>query len=199
MLRGPQQAFDLLAKMVSDKGMGEFWQHESKYWQILVRESKDRNKAKKDYQDLFDATRESFPSIANKARLRIGRIDVHEKRFKEALALFDEIIDNRFASDREVVAWAYLSRGNCKMNMPKQGDGKAQFKDALFDLVRVWAHYEDVGGPQAEAMYWSAKCLQYLGEDVKESTRRWQTLFRRIQHDWPGTQWAKLATSEIGA
>ncbi len=190
-----KKTFAILQKKVAEKGLPDNWKYESLYWMTYMQERENSSKALSSYQSIYDETKDSYPSIANMARLRIGRVYMSEKKFSQATALFDEIIENRFKSDDEIVAWAFLSRGNCVMNKNTKGD-KGEFKKALFDLLRVVIHYEEVGSPQAEAMFWAGKCFQHLGE--KDAAKRWQSLYRRIKREWPGTQWAQHATNELG-
>lgn len=193
-----EAAFALLKKKVEEKGLPEFWQLEAEYWATFMLERKSPDKAEAAFKDLYDRTKKNYPSIANKARLRIGRVYMRQRKYKQAFDLFDEIIQNRnpdSESEREIVAWAYLSRGNCVMNMPKKGDGKAEFKKALYDMLRVVHQYEDIGVTQAEAMYWAGKCFQQVGG--KDATKHWQGLFRRLQRKWPGTSWAQEAAKEV--
>jgi tetratricopeptide (TPR) repeat protein len=194
-----KSAFALFQSKVKEKGLPDYWIHESAFWMAFVEERGNPSKALKDYQTLYEATQADFPTVANKARLRIGRVYMDSKKYDEALNLFNEIIANRDPSneaEREVVSWAYLSRGNCIMNMPKKGDGKEEFKRALYDMLRSVLHYSDVGSTQAESMFWAGKCFQHIGG--KDSAKKWQTLFRRIQREWPGTSWAQEATKELG-
>jgi len=194
-----QSAFTLFESKVKEKGLPEYWTHEAAFWMAFMSERSSSSKALKSYRDLYEATKETHPTVANKARLRIGRVYMASKNYDEALALFTEIIDNRDpnnASEREVVSWAYLSRGNCIMNMPKKGDGKEEFKNALFDMLHAVYHYQDVGATQAESMFWAGKCFQHIGG--KDSGKQWQALFHRIQREWAGTSWAQDATKELG-
>jgi|GEM_PF-2414010 len=194
-----KKEFNLFKKKVQEKGLPDYWKYEAEYWVTYMLERENPNRALKDYAKIYEDTRDTYPSVANKARLRIGRVYMEEKKFQQSLDLFNEIIANRDPDDdseREIVAWAYLSRGTCIMRMPKKGEGTDDFKRALFDVLRVVIRYQDVGGPQAEALYWAGKCFQHLGG--KESTKRWQTLYLRLQREWPGTQWAQEATKELG-
>ncbi len=193
-----KSAFGLFQKKVKEKGLPDYWKFEAEYWMNFMLERENPSKASKVYRDIYDKTKDSYPTIANKARLRIGRVLMQQKQYKNAVKLFDEIIDNRDPNDvseREVLSWAYLSRGHCVMNMPMKGDGKAEFKAALYDMLRAVYHYEDVGSTQAEGMFWAGKCFQSLGGP--ESGKKWQALYRRIQREWPGTQWAQLAAKEV--
>ena len=192
-------AFALFQSKVKEKGLTEYWQHEAAFWMAFIDERDNPSRAQKSYQELYEATKENYPTVANKARLRIGRVLMDSKNYDQALALFTEIVDSRDPNneeEREVVAWAYLSRGNCIMNMPKQGEGKEEFKKALFDMLRVVLHYSDVGATQAEGMFWAGKCFQHLGG--QDAAKKWQSLFRRIQREWPETTWAQEATKELG-
>ncbi len=194
-----KKAFAYFQKKVGEAGLPDFWKYESAYWMVYIQEGENATRALRDYNALYQSTKASFPTIANKARLRIGRVHTAEKKFKEALALFNEIIDNRDPdneTEREVISWAYLSRGYCVMMMPKKGDAKEEYTKVLYDMLRCVVHYPDVGSTQAEAMYWAGKCFQHLGG--KESTKKWQSLFVRIQREWPGSRWAQEAAKELG-
>ncbi len=136
-----------------------------------------------------------YPDVANKCRLRIGRVLLMEKKYDEAVKFCDEIIENRMDADREVVAGAYLIRGRCRMSRTNPKPKPEDYKEALYDLLRVVVHYKDVGGPQAEAMYFAGKCFQLLGG--KDSARHWQGLYRRLQREWPASPWTKEATKEL--
>ncbi len=196
-----EKGFSFLQSKVSELGLSDYWKYTTAYWLIYIKESKQStDRSLNAYQDLYKQTSRDHPSIANKVRLRIGRVYISSKKYGDALALFNEIIDNRFKSDREIVAWAFMSRGFCTMSMAAgmRKGAKAEFKKALYDLLRVYVHYEDVGSPQAEAMFWAGKCFQNLGEDVKDSAKRWRSLYNRIQSDWPGSPFAQDAAKELG-
>lgn len=182
-----------LKGMIDKKGLSEYWKYEVEYWTIFLGESKSPDRALKNYRALFDTVKDSYPDVANKARLRIGRVLIQQKKFEEAESYFGEIIKNRFDADREVVAGAYLGRGTCLIRKAKATND--DFKDALYDFLRVVVHYPDVGAPQAESMYWAGFCFQRLGG--KDSTKRWQTLYRRIKTEWPGTLWAQEAAKQV--
>ncbi|MFH1998652.1 MAG: tetratricopeptide repeat protein, partial [Planctomycetota bacterium] len=136
-----------------------------------------------------------YPEVANKARLRIGRVLIQQKKFAEAEAFFTEIIDSRMeAPDKDVVAGAYLGRGLCTLS--KRDATKEDNKQALFDLLRVVVSYKDVGEHQPEALYHAGKCFLLVGD--KDAARRSQALFSRLKTDWPASIWAQKAIKELG-
>jgi TolA-binding protein len=191
-----RKAFVQLQQAIDRKGFGDFWKYEVEYWLLYLNERSDLNRSMKAYQDLFKKVDKKYPEVANKARLRIGRVMMQQKKYKESISYFDAIIDERMDLDREVVAGAYMNRGVAKMNQQDRPT-EEDFKSALYDLLRVVVHYKDIGSPQAEAMYFAGKCFQNLGG--KDSAKRWQGLYRRLTKEWPGSEWAKDAAAELGA
>ncbi|MHC4946602.1 MAG: tetratricopeptide repeat protein [Planctomycetota bacterium] len=186
--------FESLKKDVSKKKMSEVWKYEVEYWLIFLDEKKSPKKALADYTALYKKVAEFYPEVANKARLRIGRVLIDQKKFDEALSFFTEIIDKRLEAAREVVAGAYLGRGLCTIRKRKPTND--DFKNALFDLLRVVVHYKEVGDHQAEAMYYAGKCFQQLGDE--DSTKRWKSLYTRLVREWPNTAFGQKAANEIG-
>jgi TolA-binding protein len=191
-MKKAQEGFTLLREQVSKKKLSDFWRHEVEYWLISMREDRDPKNALDDYKALYEASKE-FPTVSSKARLGIGQVLIKQKKFKDAHSFFSEIIENRVDADRAILAGAYLGRGRCTLNQPSPKE--EDFKSALFDLLRVVLYYSDVDAWQAEAMYWAGKCFQNLGG--KDSGKHWQSLYRRLQREWPGTNWAQLASKEI--
>jgi len=191
-IKKAQDGFITLKGQVSKKGLGDYWKHEVEYWLIRIREDKNLKAALDDYKALYEASKE-FPVISSKSRLGIGQVLIKQKKYKDATSFFTEIIDNRTDADSDVVAGAYLGRGRCILSKPNPKE--EDYKSAIYDLLRVVLQYPEASAWQAEALFWSGKCFQNLGG--KDSGKRWQGLFRRLQREWPGTTWAQQASKEI--
>lgn len=191
---GALKQFNELKAQVSKKKMSDYWKFEVEYWLIYLNEKKNAKRALNDYKSLYNEVKDTYPTVANKARLRIGSVLIDQKKINDALAFFNDIIENRLEADREAVAGAYLGRAKCGLNKPKASENDQ--KEALYDLLRVIVHYTDVGAPQAEAMYYAGKCFQNLS--VKDASQRWRKLFTKLKNEWPGSPWAQLAAQELG-
>lgn len=186
--------FTNLKKDIPKKKISDFWKHEVEYWLIFLNEDSDARRALDDYKKLYDDVKDSYPKVANQARLRIGRVLIQQKKYDEAKAFFTEIIDSRLDADRDVAAGAYLGRGLCILS--KRNASKEDNKQALFDLLRVVVHYKEVGEHQAEALYYAGKCFLQVGD--KDASKRSKVLFQRLQSDWSASKWAQKAAKELG-
>ncbi|MBU0754604.1 MAG: tetratricopeptide repeat protein [Planctomycetes bacterium] len=188
-----ENEFSMLQNEIVKKKISEAWKYEVEYWLIFLDEKNNPKQALQDYNALNKKVADSYPDVANKAELRIGRVLIEQKNYSEALSYFSDIINGRLTADREVVAGAYLGRGICTIRNGRPNP--EDYKRALFDLLRVIVHYEDIGDHQAEAMYFAGKCFQQLGG--KDATKRWQTLYHRLNDEWGNTLWGKEAAKEI--
>ncbi len=184
-----------LKQQVDKKGLGDQWKYEVEFWITYLKERTDSSRALKDYKEIYKKVEKNFPDVANKCRWRIGRVLMMEKKYNEAISYCTEIIEDRLAADREVAAGSYLTRGRSIMSKRDPKPVEADYKAALYDLLRVIVHYKDIGAPQAEAMYYAGKCFQLLGG--KDSAKYWQGLYRRLQREWVNTRWAQEAAKEL--
>ncbi len=195
-MKKAREGFIILKNALAKKEAGEFWDHEVEYWFLYLKEIEkgaDMNRALDDYKALFSKVENSFPSVANKTRLRMGRVLTAQRKYQDALGFFNEVIDNRFDSENEVVAHAYLGRGRCIFNKPDRTE--EELKSARYDFLRTVVHYTRVGSAQPEGMFWAGKCFQILGG--KDSGKRWQGLYRRLKREWPGNYWTQQAAKEL--
>jgi len=191
-MKNAKEAFEFLQKQVAKKNIGGFWKYEAKYWICLMKESRI-SLAMKDYEALFADTKDKFPEVASKVRVRMGRIMIEQGKLKEAVECFNEAIKNKKDLDRAVLAGAYLGRG---LQIMRRTEASPElYKDALFDLLRVVLSFEDVIVCQPEAMYWAAKCFQKIGGPNASKNSR--GLFNRVKTEWPNSLYAQKATEEL--
>ncbi len=202
-----RRTFAQLKKDATDKKYGEFWSRTADLHLLILQEEKDLKGAFEGYQSLVAATEANYPTISSQAKLRIGRVHVKNRKFDEARAFFQAILDNRQSLPREVVAGAYNGLGNAllgKGQATEKGDAEKGtkgdraaaeklYQEALYAFLRVVAQYEDVPQEQPEALYYAGQCFKQVKCDG--NTARSQQCLRRVVNEFPGTSWAEKAKS----
>lgn len=178
------------SKLRSDSGrLGERWGFEGELQLQMLDEKKDPAAALATYQRLAKETEANYPTVANQAKLRIGRVLIQSKKFGEAEAFFRKILEKRMASAREVVAGAYNGLGTSLRNKP--GVGAAEMKEALYAHLRVVVSFEDIDEAQPEALYGAGKCFQVV--PVEDAANRSRQMLGRVINLYPNSPEAKLA------
>ncbi len=184
-----QQALDKLKSEATAKGYGQRWVFEADLQLLILGEAGNPAAAREAYERLVTQTEVSFPTVANQAKLRIGRVLIASKEFDKARQYFQALLDNRSASSREVVAGAFNGLGAALCNKP--GATEQDLKKGLYSYLRVIVMYQDVIEELPEALYSAGKCFQKVpGPD---SADRSALLLRRCVVDHPDSPWAKLA------
>ena len=204
-------AFERLKTEAAEKKLGERWPLEAEYYGLITQEIKAGGKLddrKRDemiraYESLRGKTAGTQTAISNQCALRIGRLKLEGDDVAAARRMFQEVIDGRLESGRDVVAGAYNGRGRCGFREAQQaradgespGDIEALYQEALFDFLRVVVHYTDVQAEQPEALYWAGQCFRNL-----PSTSQWEVrakqLEARLKTDFPESSWGKRSTEE---
>ncbi|MBI4881534.1 MAG: tetratricopeptide repeat protein [Planctomycetes bacterium] len=184
-----QQVLDKLKSEATAKGYGQRWVFEAELQLLILGEAANPTAAREAYERLVTQTEASFPTVANQAKLRIGRVLIASKEYDKARQYFQTILENRSASGREIVAGAFNGLGAALRNKP--GATEQDLKQSLYNHLRVCVSYSDVIEEQPEALYSAAKCFQKIpGPD---SADRAALLLRRCVVDHPDSPWAKLA------
>lgn len=208
-----EAAFTKLLSEATSKSLGERWIMEGEYYALLVKEAAgDTATALKDYADLRSRAGSTWPGIANKCALRIGRVHLGQGDTTKAMSLFEAIIDGRIGTENDIVASAFNGRGHCFFataqaylasadkhaasgNSDRSGiareDAVASFREARLDFLRVVVSFSHVLDQQAEALYWAAQC--FLNVDDHDAMRQAGRLLRKCQLEYPTSKWGKLA------
>lgn len=172
------------------------WPLESELQVQILDEGKNPAAALDVYKRLAASAERDYPSVANQARLRVGRVLIAQKKFSEARNFFQAVVDERTpTTSREVIAGAFNGLGAAIWNDPKSS--KADCRDALFHHLRVIVSYDDVFGEQPEA-YYSAGVLFSLNEG-EEAAARSQTYLRRCVSSYADTAWGQKAAAGVPA
>ena len=171
------------------KSYGGRWDYESQLQLLILDEAKDPSGAFDAYKRLLGSTERQYPSVANQAKLRIGRALIRSGKYGEAQRYFETILDNRSDSSSEVVAGAFNGLGASLWNKPNASAD--DFKQALYAHLRVYVSYPEVIEEQPEAMYSIGKCFQQVpGPD---SAARATHFLRNCAARYPDTEWGQKA------
>ncbi|MFH0946387.1 MAG: tetratricopeptide repeat protein, partial [Planctomycetota bacterium] len=187
--RRAQAAFEKLKGEAGSKGYGERWGFEADLQLLILAEKDNPDAALEGYRRLSSSTEGKHPSVANQAKLRIGRVYVATGRCDEARAFFETILKDRAASTREIVAGAYNGLGSAFRKKKNATD--VDIRAALYNYLRVIVSYGDVLDEQAEALYSAGKCFQRV--PGPESINRSKTLLHRCINEHPDSSWAQEA------
>jgi len=208
-----EAAFAKLLSEAQAKSLGERWEMEGEYYALYVSEAKgDSKTAVTGYEELRSRSRATWPGIANKCALRIGRVHLASGDAKQAMPLFETIIDGRLETESDIVANAYNGRGRCHFAVAQtyldsadkhaaagtsdkatvaREDAVDSFREARLDFLRVVVAYTPVLDQQPEALYWAAQC--FLNVDDADAQRQAGRLLRKCALEYPSTKWGKLA------
>lgn len=184
-----EAAFKKLSTEADSKGYGERWKFEGDLQLLVLNEIKDPAGTLESYQRLASQTDGKHPSVANQAKLRIGRVYIATKQYDQAEQYFRNIIDNRAASAREIVAGAYNGLGSALRNKPNASED--DYRTALYNHLRVIVSYSDIFDEQAEALYSAGKCFQRV--PGKDSLARAKMMLHRCINEYPNSDWAQEA------
>jgi len=169
--------------------LGARWGHEGELQLQMLDEGKDPAAALATYQRLAKETEANFPTVANQAKLRIGRVMIASKKYAEAEAYFRRILDQRVASTGDVIAGAWNGLGTSLRNKP--GATEADQKEALFAHLRVVVSFEDVEQEQPEALYGAGKGFQVV--PAEDAANRSRQMLGRVINEYPSSDWATKA------
>lgn len=171
------------------KTYGGRWDFESQLQLSIMDEAKNPAGALDTYKRLVSQTERDYPSVANQAKLRIGRSLIAGKKFDEAKSYFETILSSRAGSSAEIIAGAYNGLGAAMWNKP--GATADDWKAALFAHLRVYVSYPEVSGEQPEALYSIGKCFQKV--PGPESAARAGSFLKRCATQYPETEWGQKA------
>jgi tetratricopeptide (TPR) repeat protein len=208
-----EAAFAKLLSESKEKSLGERWEMEGAYYALLVSESKAPSKKVLEQSEVLrKRAGVGWPGIANKCALRIGRVQLDSGDARQAMSLFEEIIDGRLDTDKDIVAAAFNGRGHCHFEIAQayvasadkyaasgesdkagvaREDALDSYRKARLDFLRVVVSYSHVLDQQAEALYWSAQC--FLNVDDEDAQRQAGRLLRKCELEYPDSKWGKLA------
>lgn len=206
-------ADDLLRTLQSEsgsKGYAPEWPQEAEFLLLYSAEAQGGDPAEilRGYKDLRLVTQGEFEGIANKCALRIGRLmfSSDDPDLRGAESLFEEIIDGRMETDRDVVAGAYNGRGRVRFLRGQQaltnGDperAREELDAALLDFLRVRVSYDQISSEQPEALYWAAqsfRSLDPLGGGGAEADLNGRRLIKTLRERFPESAWARQAANE---
>ena len=207
------EAEDLLRTLQSEsgsKGYAAKWPHEAEFLLLLSAEAggKDADEILSGYKDLRLLTQGEFEGIANKCALRIGRLMFSQNPpdLRGASQLFDEIIEGRLETDRDVVAGAYnglgrvhFMRGQQALTKSDPETAREELEAALLSFLRVHVSYDQISSEQPEALYWAAqsfRSLAPLGGGGQEADLNGRRLLFTLRDRYPNSPWALQAANE---
>lgn len=200
------QVLNQLKADVVSKSLGERWALEAEFLLLWSAEAQGKAGVVEGYQALRNQARAAYPGIANKAALRMGRVQLDKNNVREAEALFDEIVASRMETDPAIVAGAYNGLGRCAfgraqvlLGSGRPADALLQFQDSLLDFLRVHVSYPGVRREQAEALYFAGQAFLNVGAldpAATDADQRGQVLLKRCRDLYAGSDWAKLAASQ---
>jgi len=168
---------------------GERWGYEADLQLQMLSESKDPATALTTYRRLAKETQSKYPTVANQAKLRIGRVLISSKQFDEAESFFRTILEARTVSAPDVVAGAYNGLGTSLRNKPGAGD--KELREALYAHLRVIVSFEGVVSELPEALYGAGKCFQKV--PVEDAANRSRRMLGRVINEFGNSSWAAKA------
>lgn len=205
-------AFAKLKEEAAAKNLGKHWSAEAEYNRLFALEVKGETKSA---LDGYLKLRAESPGrgVAERCALRIGRIHLASGKGDEALALFNDVIEERFDLPKDIAAAAFLGRGRVLFAKGQTGLAAAReatgergeellelarswFREARLDFLRVVTVYPEVQSQQAEAMYHAGQCFQAIGD--AEAEPRAMSLYRTAAVNYPNSSWGKLAATASG-
>ena len=191
-----------LKAAVTSQGLPSRWNVVADYHVLRMEESKDAQKAFDAYMELQRrASREGVKDIANKARLRIGSVLVRQGKIDEARDYFNDIIDDRQASDMATVAGAFNGLGSTFV--AKTDPSTEDWESALFAYGRAAFQYgEDLkamGDSEMlpEALYWVARALEVRTDNAETNAKRARVLYTRVLKEYASSPWAEKAVERM--
>lgn len=187
------------------KNLGERWALEAEFLLLWSAEAQGKQGVADGYKALRAKARTDFPGIANKAALRMGRVELANNKVRDAEAMFDEIVSSRMDTDASIVAGAFNGRGRCAfgraqvlLNEGRKVEALEFFNDALLDFLRVVVSYGGVRKEQAEALYFAGQAflnVAALDPKAEDAERNGQVLLQRCRERFEGSEWATLAAA----
>lgn len=139
----------------------------------------DYPKAVAAFEDMF----EKAPSLENNSELLLAYCKALLNAGK--MATLEERLDQLISKgSRKAAANAQLMRGNIEMS-------KNNYKDAAKDYLRTVYFFKDLNSVMPEATYKLAVALDNMRDKRAE---KW---YRSVANDYPGTEFAKKAKSEL--
>lgn len=182
---GARKAFEEL------KGFGGRWAQESELQSQMLDEDKNPSAALETYKRLAAS---SDPGVANKARLRIGRVLIAQRKYGEAKTFFETVIAERSeTTPREVVAGAFNGLGASIWRNPAAS--AADYRTALYHHLRVIVSYGDIEDEQAEALYSAGALFSVVPGD--ENASRSQYYLRRCVSLYGDSGWGQKAAAGV--
>ena len=168
---------------------GERWGFEAELQLQMLDEAKDPATALTTYRRLAKETQLNYPTVANQAKLRIGRVLISSKQYGEAEDFFRKILEARTVSAPDVVAGAFNGLGTSLRNKPGAGD--KELREALYAHLRVIVSFESVMSEQPEALYGAGKCFQRV--NVEDAANRSRRMLGRVINEFPTSEYAAKA------
>ncbi len=209
-------AFEKLKSEVDAKKLGELWLMQADYNLLLLDEvsgGKPEETAK-GYEALRSAAGTRFPLIASQAELGLARANFAAQKYDAALPLYEDIIDKRLDSSKDIVAAAFNGRGQINFAVAGAAIERSQkagakgdkakadsehenameaYAAARLDFLRVVTSYPDVVAQQPDAMYYAAQCFINIGGP--DSDARARSLLARCAQRYPETASGKKAAA----
>lgn len=209
------EADELLRTLQTESGQKGFapeWPQEAEFLLLFSAEAQGASgdEVLSGYKDLRLLTQGEYDGIANKCALRIGRLMFSQNNpdLRGSERLFEEIIEKRFGTDRDIVAGAYNGRGRVRFMSGQAAltnsdpeRAREELDAALLDFLRVVVSFEQISNEQPEALYWAAKSFQSLaplgggGAEPELNGRRLLNTLRQSEK-YRKSHWAQEAAKE---
>jgi len=184
--------FDGLKEYTTSKGYDPIFEYKAELGLIKILEL-DNNftAALAGLDELQARVSQTFPEIANEAKLRIGQVYIQQQDFSRAESYFKMILDDAEGSGPQVLYGAYLGLGNCYY-------AQNRHKDALEVCYLRIAVANDKGQNVplpilAEALFKAGRCWDQLREEKPEYANYAQDLYQEVIRVAPGSTFADQA------
>ncbi|GEM_PF-3583030 len=183
------KTFTRLTTEVSDKALEERWAHLGLVAQAHVKEAQGYyDEAFYKYESIYNTTRSTHPSVANKALLRKGLCLIKQKKFSQAKTYFQDLFRSASGEDiqaREIKAGAAIGLGHCFLNDDNVREARHWFLKAMV------LYFSEEFTP--EAMYYAGLCYEKLEKREGGAKKRAKIIFSDLLIRFPNSQWAAKA------
>lgn len=188
---GAEAAFQQLQADVKGKGLPERWEREAELGLAVLAKGGSPADKQRRLEALAERNKDSYPSVASRARVEVGNAMVEAEQYKDAKARFQTIVDSGKA-DRDTLAAAWSGLGDCAYNLGlREQEPKAaavHFEEAALHYLRVAAAYPEVFRLVPRALCHAGMSMVRVGKREDAFA-----LANKLRRNYPSSEWkAKL-------
>lgn len=196
---GARKVFEQLDADVSAKGLPERWAREAELGLALLDDSGNAEAKKRKLEGLAEKNAESYPTVADRARVEVGNVMVEAGDYKGARAFFQRILDSGNA-DMMTMAAALSGIGDCAFEQGKgttdAAQAKAFYEEAALAHLQVASYYREVARLRPRSICFAGASIYHAGgEGAVEESR---DVARKALQLYPNSPWTARLFEELG-